>query len=85
MGGWVAGGNGPGPAWARQGLATVVDAQAAAEVDPPRRGGAGVLHDKTHIKWEKDRGKDVESAWYHLFQSDRISVQHLTLAEKMAA
>jgi len=45
--------------------------------------GAGVLRDKPNIKWEKDRGKDVESApWYHVFDGDRINDHHLTLAEK---
>lgn len=48
--------------------------------------GAGVLRDKPNIKWDKDRGKDVESApWYHLFNGDRINDHHLTLAEKQAA
>jgi hypothetical protein len=47
--------------------------------------GAGVLRDKPNIKWEKDRGKDVESApWYHLFNGDRINDHHLNLAEKLA-
>lgn len=48
--------------------------------------GAGVLRDKPNIKWEKDRGKDVESSpWFHKFQGDRINDHHLTLAEKRAA
>jgi hypothetical protein len=48
--------------------------------------GAGVLRDKPNIKWDKDRGKDVESApWYHVFDGDRINDHHLTLAEKRAA
>lgn len=48
--------------------------------------GAGVLRDKPNIKWNKDRGKDVESApWYHVFKGDRINDHHLTLAEKRAA
>ncbi|MDE0511737.1 MAG: N-6 DNA methylase [Gammaproteobacteria bacterium] len=48
--------------------------------------GAGVLRDKPNIKWNKDRGKDVESApWYHIFKGDRINEHHLTLAEKRAA
>ena len=47
--------------------------------------GAGILRDKPNIKWEKDRGKDVESApWYHLFNGDRINDYHLKLAEKLA-
>lgn len=48
--------------------------------------GAGCLRDKPNIKWDKDRGKDVEtSPWYHLFNGDRINDHHLTLAEKRAA
>lgn len=48
--------------------------------------GAGCLRDKPNINWNKDRGKDVESApWYHLFDGDRINDHHLTLAEKRAA
>jgi hypothetical protein len=48
--------------------------------------GAGILRDKPNIQWNKDRGKDVESApWYHLFKGDRINEHHLTLAEKKAA
>jgi len=47
--------------------------------------GAGILRDKPNIKWDKDRGKDVESApWYHIFNGDRINDHHLTLAEKRA-
>ncbi|WP_233253668.1 BREX-1 system adenine-specific DNA-methyltransferase PglX [Limnohabitans sp. 2KL-1] len=41
---------------------------------------------KLNITWDKDRGKDVESApWFHKFEGDRINDHHLTLAEKMAA
>lgn len=54
--------------------------------------GAGVLRDKPNIKWNKDRGKDVESApWYKLGlqyegkEGDRINDHHLTMAEKRAA
>lgn len=48
--------------------------------------GAGVLRDKPNINWNKDRGKDVESApWFHLFDGDRINDHHLTLTEKRAA
>ena len=48
--------------------------------------GAGVLRDKPNIKWNKGRGKDVETApWYHVFNGDRINDHHLTLAEKRAA
>lgn len=48
--------------------------------------GAGVLRDKPNVNWNKDRGKDVESApWYAVFQGERINDHHLTLAEKRAA
>lgn len=54
--------------------------------------GAGVLRERPNVKWDKDRGKDVESApWYHLGpkyggkQGDRINDHHLSLAEKQAA
>jgi len=54
-----------------------------------RKKGAGVLHDKPNVKWNKDRGKDVASApWYHLGpeyggkEGDRINDHHLSLAEK---
>jgi hypothetical protein len=48
--------------------------------------GAGVLRDKPNINWNKDRGKDLESApWYHLFNGDRINDHHLTLDEKRKA
>jgi hypothetical protein len=41
---------------------------------------------KLNITWDKDRGKDVESApWYHKFGGERINDHHLTLAEKRAA
>jgi hypothetical protein len=39
-----------------------------------------------NIAWDKDRGKDVESApWYHHFNGDRINDHHLSLVEKQAA
>jgi len=45
--------------------------------------GAGVLREKPRIHWEKDRGKDVQSApWFPLFKGDRINDHHLTLDEK---
>jgi len=48
--------------------------------------GAGILRDKPNLNWNKDRGKDVESApWFHFFQGDRINDHHLSLAEKRAA
>lgn len=41
---------------------------------------------KLNITWDKDRGKDVESApWFQTFGGDRINDHHLTVAEKMAA
>jgi hypothetical protein len=41
---------------------------------------------KLNITWDKDRGKDVESApWFKTFGGDRINDHHLTLAEKIAA
>ena len=41
---------------------------------------------KLNITWDKDRGKDVESApWFAVFGGDRINDHHLTLAEKRAA
>lgn len=41
---------------------------------------------KLNITWDKDRGKDVESApWFKVFKGDRINDHHLTRAEKMAA
>jgi len=51
---------------------------------------AGVLRHvkkpRLNLHWEKDRGKDVESApWFHRFQGDRINDHHTTLAEKRAA
>ena len=40
---------------------------------------------KLNITWDKDRGKDVESApWFKTFEGDRINDHHLTLAEKQA-
>lgn len=57
-----------------------------------RKKGAGILRDKPNIKWDKDRGKDVESApWYDLGpkykgrKGDRINDHHLTLQEKRQA
>lgn len=41
---------------------------------------------KLNISWDKDRGKDVESApWFHKFNGDRINDHHLTVVEKMAS
>ena len=41
---------------------------------------------KLNIKWDKDRGKDVESApWFGVFGGDRINDHHLTRAEKLVA
>jgi len=48
--------------------------------------GAGVLRERPNINWNKDRGKDVESApWYHLFGGDRINDHHLSLENKRKA
>jgi hypothetical protein len=45
-----------------------------------------VLPPKLNIKWEKDRGKDVESApWYKVFKGERINDHHLSLEEKRKA
>jgi len=39
---------------------------------------------KLNITWDKDRGKDVESApWFSKFNGERINDYHLTLAEKL--
>ncbi len=41
---------------------------------------------KLNITWDKDRGKDVESApWFKVFGGDRINDHHLTVAEKLEA
>jgi hypothetical protein len=41
---------------------------------------------KLNITWDKDRGKDVESApWFAVFGGDRINDHHLTRAEKLVA
>ena len=41
---------------------------------------------KLNITWDKDRGKDVESApWFKMFGGDRINDHHLTVAEKCEA
>lgn len=41
---------------------------------------------KLNVTWDKDRGKDVESApWFYKFKGDRINDHHLTVAEKIAA
>lgn len=41
---------------------------------------------KLNISWDKDRGKDVESApWFALFEGNRINDHHLTVAEKKMA
>jgi len=48
--------------------------------------GAGVLRDKPNIKWDKDRGKDIESApWYSIFKGDRINDHHLSIEIKRSA
>jgi len=41
---------------------------------------------KLNITWDKDRGKDVESApWFKVHKGDRINDHHLSLAEKLSA
>ncbi len=41
---------------------------------------------KLNIAWDKDRGKDVESApWFKVFKGERINDHHLTLVEKRAS
>lgn len=41
---------------------------------------------KLNISWDKDRGKDVESApWFKVFKGDRINDHHLPVAQKRAA
>ena len=41
---------------------------------------------KLNITWDKDRGKDAESApWFKMFKGERINDHHLSLAEKKAA
>jgi hypothetical protein len=41
---------------------------------------------KLNITWDKDRGKDVESApWSKVFKGERINDHHLTRTEKTAA
>ncbi|MES3041181.1 MAG: DNA methyltransferase [Pseudomonadota bacterium] len=41
---------------------------------------------KLNITWDKDRGKDVESApWFPVFKGDRINDHHLTRAETLSA
>lgn len=47
---------------------------------------AGVLRKNPKINWNKDRGKDPETApWRSVFNADRINDYHLTLADKRAA
>jgi hypothetical protein len=41
---------------------------------------------KLNISWDKDRGKDVESApWFKVFKGDRINDHHLKRADREAA
>ena len=41
---------------------------------------------KLNVTWDKDRGKDVETApWFKTFKGERINDHHLTLLEKKAA
>jgi len=47
---------------------------------------AEVLRKRPNINWNKDRGKDVESApWYKVFKGERINDHHLTIKEKIEA
>ena len=47
---------------------------------------ADVLRKRPNINWNKDRGKDVESApWYKVFKGERINEHHLTIKEKTDA
>jgi len=47
---------------------------------------AGVLRKDPKINWNKDRGKDVESApWFKTFKGERINDHHLSLEEKLKA
>ena len=47
---------------------------------------AGILRKNPNISWNKDRGKDVESApWFYKFGGDRINDHHLSLDEKRKA
>jgi hypothetical protein len=48
--------------------------------------GAGVLREAPRIDWNKDRGKDVESApWFKMFGGERINDHHLRLDQKRSA
>ena len=41
---------------------------------------------KLNITWDKDRGKDVESApWFKVFKGERINDHHVSRAEKIVA
>jgi hypothetical protein len=47
---------------------------------------AGVLRKDPKLNWNKDRGKDVESApWFKVFNGDRINDHHLSLELKREA
>jgi hypothetical protein len=47
---------------------------------------ADILRKKPHINWNKDKGRETESApWFHLFKGDRINDHHLSLEEKQQA
>ena len=52
----------------------------------PWHAGLAAIQRVIFAVYNKDRGKDVESApWFKVFKGDRINDHHLTLAEKMAA
>jgi hypothetical protein len=47
---------------------------------------ADILRKKPHINWNKDKGRNPESApWFDLFKGDRINDHHLSLEEKRKA
>ena len=57
-----------------------------------RKKGAGILRDRPNVNWNKDRGKDVETApWHNLGveyggkKGDRINDHHTTITEKKEA
>jgi hypothetical protein len=48
--------------------------------------GVCILRHRLNVKWDKDRGKDAETApWYHVDKGDRINDRHLRLEEKEKA
>jgi hypothetical protein len=48
--------------------------------------GVCILRHRPGVRWDKDRGKDAESApWYHVDKGDRINDRHLKIADKEKA